>query len=206
MVAVLCGGFCGTITRYLLSLVIQSWLGKGWPYDILLINITGALLLALVTTFADATFLVGPTRRLFINVGFLGAYTTFSSLALEETMLAVGHEWLPAFLYLILSLFGGMSAVVVGDVLGREIIRVAQRSAEPGVVAQAEGAGQGLPTDGTISPDHVDIDDDLLVPDIEEEHLVDGSVPHDALKKSERSSPDNERTSRSGPPRRDSLA
>ena len=71
IIAVLIGGFCGTVTRYLLSLFIQSWLGKSWPYDILLINITGALVLAFVTTLADATFLVGPTRRLFINVGFL---------------------------------------------------------------------------------------------------------------------------------------
>jgi CrcB protein len=179
--AVLCGGFFGTITRYLCSLAIQSWFGKGWPYDILLINITGALLLALVTTFADATFLVGPTRRLFINVGFLGAYTTFSSLALGETMLAVGHEWLSAFLYLTLSLLGGMGAVVVGDVIGRAIIHVAQRSVEPGVVARTSVLGQELPTDGTISPQHVDVDDDLLVPDIEEAHLVDEDVSQDEL-------------------------
>ncbi len=163
------GGFCGTITRYLLSLAIQAWLGKGWPYDILLINITGALLLALVTTFADATFLIGSTRRLFINVGFLGAYTTFSSLALGDVLLAAGHQWLPAFLYLLLSLFGGMGAVVIGDVLGQAIISAAGRSARPVKMVQTEVKGQKLPTDGILSPDHVDVDDDLLIPEIEEE-------------------------------------
>ncbi len=174
IVAVVYGGFCGTVLRYLLSLVIQAWLGKGWPSDILLINITGAFLLALITTFADATFLVGPTRRLFINVGFLGAYTTFSSFALGDILLVAGHEWLPAFLYLILSLLGGMGAVVVGDLVGQRIIRLAQRSVVPVMVAQA--TGQGLPTDGTMSPEHVDVDDDLLVPDVEEKHLVDETV------------------------------
>ena len=84
ILAILVGGFCGTVTRYLLSIAVQGWLGKGWPYDILLINVTGAFVLAFATTLADATFLIGPTRRLFINVGFLGAYTTFSSLSLGD--------------------------------------------------------------------------------------------------------------------------
>src|SRR5579884_2680656 len=75
VMAVFFGGFFGTLMRYLLSTLIQSWLGKNFPFDILFINITGALILALVTVLADATFLVGPTRRLFINIGFLGAYT-----------------------------------------------------------------------------------------------------------------------------------
>ncbi len=172
LIAVICGGFCGTITRYLLSLAIQSWLGKGWPYDILLINISGALLLALVTTLADATFLVGPTRRLFINVGFLGAYTTFSSLALGNVLLTAGQQWLPAFLYLACSIVGGMGAIGAGNVLGREIIHLAQRSVKPIAVT-----GQARPMDGTISSEHVDIDDDLLVPDVEEERLVDEATP-----------------------------
>jgi fluoride ion exporter CrcB/FEX len=56
-------------------------------YDILFINLTGALLLAFCMVLADATFLLGPTRRLFVNVGFLGAYTTFSSLAMGDVLL-----------------------------------------------------------------------------------------------------------------------
>ena len=88
LLAVLGGGFCGTITRYLLSGLIQSYLGKGWPYDILFINLTGAFILSFVTTLAEATLLVGPTRRLFINVGFLAAYTT-------RALWLAGGQWLP---------------------------------------------------------------------------------------------------------------
>src|SRR4051794_12986290 len=84
LVAIFCGGVFGTISRALLSPYVQAQLGKNWPYDILLINLTGAFLLACMTTLADATILLGPTRRLFINVGFLGAYTTFSSLMLGD--------------------------------------------------------------------------------------------------------------------------
>jgi fluoride exporter len=126
--AVLVGGFCGTITRYGLSMLIQEWLGKGWPYDILFINLSGALLLAFVTTLADATFLVGPTRRLFINVGFLGAYTTFSTLSLGAMLLFSGGKWLPALLYLFLSLTCGMLAVLLGDWLGQHCLKARRRS------------------------------------------------------------------------------
>jgi fluoride exporter len=121
--AVLCGGFCGTITRYWLSQLIQAHLGKGWPYDILLINITGTLLFAFITTLADATFLIGPTRRLFMNVGFLGAYTTFSSFALGDVQLATATHWLSALSYLLMSLVIGILAVLCGKVLGQWAIK-----------------------------------------------------------------------------------
>jgi CrcB protein len=120
--AVLCGGFCGTITRYWLSQLIQAHLGKGWPYDIFLINITGALLLAFITTLADATFLIGPTRRLFINVGFLGAYTTFSSLALGDVQLMTAGHWFSALSYLFMSVVIGILAVLCGKMLGQWVI------------------------------------------------------------------------------------
>ena len=161
--AVLAGGFLGAITRYLLSTLIQGYLGKGWPYDILLINITGALALALITTLADAAFLIGPTRRLFINVGFLGAYTTFSSLALGDVRLLAAGQVVPALLYLLASMLGGIIAVLLGDWLGQRLISRVRPSLR--MVA------------GTINPmtlqtassvikaeDHLDIQDDVTMP------------------------------------------
>lgn len=128
VLAVFCGGFFGTITRYTLSLLITGWLGKDFPYDILLINLTGALILACVTALADATFMVGPTRRLFINIGFLGAYTTFSTLALGDVLLLSAGRWALALLYLVLSLAGGMLAVLLGQWFGQALINVGRRS------------------------------------------------------------------------------
>ena len=121
--AVLVGGFCGTITRSLLSTTLQSHFGNGWPYDILLINLTGAFLLAFFTTLADATILIGPTRRLFINVGFLGAYTTFSSLALGDVLLLEKNMWFLAIFYLLCSFIGGLLAVLLGEWVGQRIVR-----------------------------------------------------------------------------------
>jgi fluoride exporter len=131
MGAVLGGGFCGAISRYLLSGLIQGYLGKNWPYDILFINLTGALLLAFLTVLAEATFLVGPTRRLLLNVGFLGAYTTFSSLILGDILLASGGNLLAALAYLLLSIIGGGLAVFLGDALGQWFLTRARRSVPP---------------------------------------------------------------------------
>ncbi|GAC1656496.1 MAG: hypothetical protein NVS4B7_00480 [Ktedonobacteraceae bacterium] len=118
------------------------------------INISGALLLAFVTTLADATFLLGPTRRLFINVGLLGAYTTFSSLALGDVLLFTKGHALAAILYLLLSMVGGIMAVLLGDWLGQACVRKVKRS-------------RLLPfaLDETTPAAHVDVQDDLLLPD-----------------------------------------
>jgi CrcB protein len=145
--------------------MVQAWLGKGWPYDLLLINVTGALLLAFVTTLADATFLVGPTRRLFITVGFLGAYTTFSSLALGDDLLLSSGELLPALLYLVLSITGGVLAVLLGDWLGLWLISKTRRTARrfmttPTLTQQLSAHPQGK----RDSTEHLDVQDDLLLP------------------------------------------
>jgi len=155
ILAVLCGGFLGTLARYFLSMTIQGWLGKSWPFDILAINLIGALLLALVSTLADATFLIGPTRRLFINTGFMGAYTTFSSLALGDVLLLNKGQIIPALLYLALSLLGGLGAVLLGDWLGTMLIERVRHT--PGKTSLALGQSE--------SSQHIDIQDEIMLPD-----------------------------------------
>jgi fluoride exporter len=161
ILAVFFGGFLGTIVRYLLSLTIQRYVGNGWPYDILLINLTGAFFLALFTTWADAAILIGPTRRLFLNVGFLGAYTTFSSLALGDMLVSSNGQWLSAFLYLFCSIMGGIVAIMLGIWSGQWSVKrvkraFAQKTAAKIIVATLQGLHTG---------DHVDIDDDVLYPE-----------------------------------------
>ena len=125
--AVLGGGFLGALARYGLSAALQGALGNAWPADILIINLTGAFVLALITILADSTTLIGPTRRLFINVGLLGAYTTFSSLALGDVLLLGSGRWLAAGFYLLASLGGGLLAIMLGSAGGRWLSRRFQR-------------------------------------------------------------------------------
>jgi fluoride exporter len=169
ILAVIGGGFCGTLLRVLLSGLIQGWLGKGWPYDILLINVTGAFLLAMVTTLADATVFIGPTRRLFLNVGLCGAYTTFSSLALGDVMLFAKGYWLPALAYLLCSGLGGIVAILLGDQLGQWGIRMMRPRATPKTIHKLTGLLPSFPLDETVRKDHIDMQDDLLLPQDEKE-------------------------------------
>ncbi len=171
MIAVLCGGFCGTIARFFLSTFMQGWLGKGWPYDLLLINLTGALLLAFVTTLAGATFLVGPTWRLFINIGFLGAYTTFSSLALGDVLLFGGSEWIPGLLYLLLSIGGGLLAILLGDWVGQRCIsKIRPPTPSPKFTRRLTETLPGLAVQGTIPLQPPDGQGDVGLPDMWDEY------------------------------------
>jgi fluoride exporter len=170
LLAVIAGGFCGTLLRVLLSSLIQGGLGKGWPYDILLINVTGAFLLAMITTLADATVFVGPTRRLFLNVGLLGAYTTFSSLALGDVMLFAKGHWLSALGYLIVSSVGGVVAVLLGDLLGQWCISTVKHPSSAKTTRKLTGLLPSSPLDETVTKDHVDMQDDLLLPEDGKEH------------------------------------
>jgi CrcB protein len=165
MLAVFTGGFCGTITRYLLSMLIQSLLGNGWPFDILLINLTGACLLAFFTTLADGTFLIGPTRRLFINVGFLGAYTTFSSLALGDILQFEKGHWFPGILYLLLSITGGILAILAGDLLGQYCVKRTSSHKKTTLRETLNETLHALPTDVNGQNGHVDMQDDVLLPE-----------------------------------------
>jgi CrcB protein len=141
--AVLGGGFLGAVTRYLLSAILQAVWGTTWPADILVINLSGAFVLALVTMVADTTTLIGPTRRLFISVGVLGAYTTFSSLALGDVLLLGQEHWLAASLYLVLSVPGGILMALLGDSTGRWLV---QKRRHAVVLSQTRQPGSALPS------------------------------------------------------------
>jgi len=163
MLAVLCGGFCGTIARYVLSWLMQGWLGKEWPYDILFINLTGALLLAFITVLAESAFLIGPTRRLFINVGFFGAYTTFSSLALGDVLLFAHGQSFLALLYLFASMAGGVLAVWLGDWLGSWCVKCFKPlSWKAAPIEEQTGAKTAQATDNIAGDEYLDERDNAM--------------------------------------------
>ena len=84
------GGALGSVARYACSITAARWLGAGFPWGTLFVNVTGSfaigLLAALVT--ADGRPLLGADARAFVIVGVLGGFTTFSSFSLETLNLA----------------------------------------------------------------------------------------------------------------------
>lgn len=105
MLSVGCGAALGAVLRYLLT---QFWKRSGidWPVATLVINVTGAALLGLLTRYLPA----GSGIILFWGVGVLGGYTTFSTLNTELVSMIDEHRWLALSAYLLLTYGGGLLA------------------------------------------------------------------------------------------------
>ena len=116
--AVAVGGALGSLARYLISVGLPARPG-GFPWATFLTNISGTLLLGFLLTVVVERF--PPTRYLrpFLATGFCGAYTTFSTLAVEADLLVRdGHAPL-AFAYLAATTAAGLLAVTGGILAGR---------------------------------------------------------------------------------------
>lgn len=113
------GGFFGANTRYFLSLVLTERFaritGIALPFGTAFVNITGSLLLAMLTYWAaQRTGFVSDTAKLVIGTGFFGAYTTFSTYANESINLIRGDNILLGWGYII----GTNILCLLGVVLG----------------------------------------------------------------------------------------
>lgn len=113
------GGFLGANARYWLGTLVNRWFGTGFPWATGLVNISGALLIGIIATlFADRA-IENESLRLFLIVGLLGGYTTFSSYTWEVMSLMQEDRWLPAIAYLVASNLLGILACVAGVMIAR---------------------------------------------------------------------------------------
>ena len=87
------GGFLGANARYLVGLWAAERFGTAFPWGTLIANATGGLLLAAFATWFTRQTDIEPNLRLFFAVGFCGAYTTFSTYALDTISLAQTGQW-----------------------------------------------------------------------------------------------------------------
>jgi CrcB protein len=126
---VLVGGFFGTLARYYLQVPLRSAaLGllpdasHIFPYDVFLINLSGALLLGLLYGLFERGAALPPDARLAIGTGFLGAYTTFSSFAYGGVGLLEHGDVQTALVYLCGSMALGVFAARAGESLASAIV------------------------------------------------------------------------------------
>jgi CrcB protein len=115
------GGFLGANARYLLSRWIADRYGAEFPFGTMFINLSGSLIIGFVLTVLAARSGLSPNYRLLIAVGFLGAYTTFSTYTYDALTMMRADEWLKSLVYVAASVVGGMAAVTAGMLLGRRI-------------------------------------------------------------------------------------
>jgi len=86
--AVAVGGAAGSLARWLLVVYVQSWLERAFPWATLTVNVVGSFAMGVVAVVVIERMALGPLARAGLLVGFLGAFTTFSTFALETVGLA----------------------------------------------------------------------------------------------------------------------
>ena len=94
LVSIGAGGLLGACSRHLFGVWVVSRLGLSNPVGTMVINVTGSFLLALFLGWSLRQGLLAPQVRLFVSVGFCGAFTTFSTFAYESIALAREGQWL----------------------------------------------------------------------------------------------------------------
>jgi CrcB protein len=115
------GGFIGSIARFWLGSYITYRLGARFPYGTFFINMSGSFLIGLVVTVLAERVHWSPNLLYLIPIGFIGAYTTFSTFELEAFRSVRNGNLLLALLNVLLSVAVGFIAVWLGVIAGRTL-------------------------------------------------------------------------------------
>jgi CrcB protein len=109
------GGALGSVVRYMVAGAVQPAWWPGFPFGIFVVNITGGLVMGLITALAALKLNLTPEMRAFLTTGILGGYTTFSTFSLDSAMLMERGAYVQAAAYVtgsvvlsILALFAGL--------------------------------------------------------------------------------------------------
>lgn len=113
------GGFLGANARYLVAVWVAERLGSVFPYGTLIINVSGSFMMGFLEGAIAEGILVHPNWRLFFAIGFLGAYTTFSTFSFENFMLIQERLYLQALVNMLASVCLGLMAILGGMIVAR---------------------------------------------------------------------------------------
>ena len=112
------GGFLGSISRYGVHVWLQKW-PADFPSGTLAVNVVGSLLIGLLIG-----FLVKSDQPIywFVGIGFCGAFTTFSTFALEGIRFIKKDQWMSLLGYFSVSVVGGLLACFLGIWIGNKFV------------------------------------------------------------------------------------
>ena len=108
------GGFLGAVARYGLSGLVHRGLGAAFPYGTMVVNVLGCLVIGSVLYLVESRSTLGPNARLFVAIGILGGFTTFSSFGYETLELLRSREMLLASFNIVGNVFLGLFGVWLG--------------------------------------------------------------------------------------------
>lgn len=113
------GGGIGASARYWMSGAVYRILPIDFPYGNLVVNILGCFLIGLLMSVAQERFIIPPPYRVFLAIGILGGFTTFSSFSYETITLLEGGQVVTAGVNVVMTVLGCLSATYGGVVVGR---------------------------------------------------------------------------------------
>ncbi|AAZ25988.1 MULTISPECIES: fluoride efflux transporter CrcB [Colwellia] len=108
------GGACGASLRFYISQLVLNWLGKGFPFATLMVNIIGSFTMGLLYQLIEHEILNVSVHRTLIGIGFLGAFTTFSTFSLDSLLLLQQGDVLKAAINILLNVSLCIAAAALG--------------------------------------------------------------------------------------------
>lgn len=122
VVAIALGGAFGAVSRHYVAGAIFKAFGHGFPIGIMAVNIIGSLLMGVMVIAFALKFESSPELRGFLTVGFLGAFTTFSTFSMEAVMLFERGQTFQAAGYILGSVLFGIVGLLVGMWFGKIVL------------------------------------------------------------------------------------
>jgi CrcB protein len=115
------GGGLGAAARYLLQGAVYRFTGSAFPYGTIVVNVLGCFLIGLLMSSLEERFLAAPPLRIFLTIGILGGFTTFSSFSYETMVLLREGDLMAGGLNIIASMVLCLGATWLGLGLGRYV-------------------------------------------------------------------------------------
>jgi fluoride exporter len=121
ILAIFLGGACGTLARYALA-VHHPIASGGFPWVTLLVNLSGSLAIGLLVPITGHVSRRVPVLGPLLVIGLLGGWTTYSTLAVDATLLGKDGHIGTMVAYLVVTVAGGLALVVAGHAVGRKVV------------------------------------------------------------------------------------
>ncbi len=123
LAAVAAGGALGAVLRYVTMSAVGHWLGAGFPWGTLLVNVAGSFAMGLLVELSALAWSPSPELRALLTVGVLGGFTTFSTFSLDVAYLVERQQALAAAVYAAASVALSVGALFMGLFLVRQVLR-----------------------------------------------------------------------------------